>query len=485
MDSRERSEEEINIPDEPYQDNVDETNETDNEDSQEYHPTPTRARLQAQNSYASSIISTQSAPPPYELYPPAKTVWGRFYNWVRQIPRFNTHQAIYLPTLSRYPSTLLSRTESSHSYWSCYYSIRDRMPRWTLPVIVARHRLGLICFSSLALILFSFLLFCSVFFAPGSLPEPTVADKVAEGSVRVLTLNMMMRPPLIRNNWSDYKEERLSYVERYLLAEYDLIVFQEVYAFASRRKDRLIRSARRMGFNHHLESPHKYPWDLASDGGLLLLSRFPIRQSDVLEYPRGPDWFSIQGALHALIDLTPDRPIHLYTTHLASSAPFSQLALFRSFVQATSEKDKQPILIAGDFSVDAAVHGSSITERSRKSSRDYVQLVNRLKLDDLQDAVYHQLGYHPVTLGDYTTNPQGELVPAETVLTDWDRWLTVQSVDRLFWVPRNTSRLTVASVQVEKFLVKENSKMTSEEKQVTEFTQVSDHYGLSCMIQIN
>lgn len=473
MNSRERNEEEIDIPDEPYQDNVDEISETDNETNEDYHPT--RVRLQAQNSYASSIVSTQSAPPPYELYPPAKTVWGRFYNWVRQIPRFNTHQAIYLPTLSRYPSTLLSRTESSHSYWSCYYSIRDRIPRWTLPPLVARHRLGLICFSSLALILFSFLLFCSVFFAPGSFPEPTVADKVAEGSVRVLTLNLMMRPPLIRNNWSDYKEERLSYVERYVLADYDLIVFQELYAFASRRKDRLIRSARRMGFNHHLESPHKYPWDLASDGGLLILSRFPLRQSDVLEYPRGQqsDWFSIQGALHVLIDLTPERPLHLYTTHLASSTRFAQLALFRSFVQATSDQDQHPILIAGDFSVDAAVHGASITERSRKSSQDYVQLVHRLKLEGVEDVVYRQYGYHPVTLGDYTTNPQGELVPAETVLTDWDRWMTVQSVDRLFWVPRNTSRMTVVSSRVETFLVSENAKMTREEKQVTEFTQLS------------
>ncbi|CAO3694503.1 unnamed protein product [Rhizopus stolonifer] len=498
MDHREIDEEDTIIPEEPYHDNVEESSDSDDSDEPEASYVPT-TRLQTNPSYASSVISTQSAPPPYELYPPAKTAWGRFFNWMRKIPRLNTHQAIYLPTLSAQQPTARRRGPSIQTYWSYYYNIRDRIPRLTLPPMIAENRIILLCFSFFALLLFSFLLFCSIFFAPGDLPEPVFPDKATTTQLRFLTLNIFMRPPLIRNNWSDYKDQRLAYIERYVLPEYDVIVFQESFGFASRRKDHLIRTARNLGFNYHLESARKYPWDFGVDGGLLLLSRFPIRESHRIEYPRGQhaDWLSVKGALHALIELNPDRQMHVYTTHTQASydldnvinpddtaTRLTQFALLRSFVQETTDKDQHPILIAGDLNVDAAVHHGSITQRSVESSPEYVQMVNRLKLDDLKDVVYEAYGHHPVTFGDYTVNSQDELVPAETVLTDWDQLLTVQSIDRIFWVARNTTLLNPQPPNVEKFWVQENSLMTEEEKNQVDFTQISDHYGLSCTIKI-
>ncbi|KAG1466631.1 hypothetical protein G6F56_004652 [Rhizopus delemar] len=385
--------------------------------------------------------------------------------WIRQ--KIGLNRRIYLPNNEQ----------------SFYDLAKERFP------FMVQHRLLFISFTLFALFLSGFVLFCSFFFSPSSLPVPTIPDKVTKGSFRFLTLNIFMRPPLIRNNWSDYKDDRLAYIEKYVLPDYDVIAFQEAFAFASKRKDHLIRRARELGFNYYVESPRKYPWQLGIDGGLLLLSRFPIRQSHRIEYPRGThaDWFSVKGALHALIELNPKRHIHLYTTHTQASYDLnniinpgdteirlSQFKRLREFVQETS-KEGHPVLIAGDLNVDAATHPKErpIEERSRDSSPEYLQMVDILKFEDLHDIVYGSLGYHPVTFGDYTTDSEGKPVPAETVLTNSDQWMTVQSIDRMFWASRNTTRLTPQPPQVEKIWVKENTLMTREEKEATKFTQIS------------
>ncbi|KAF1800114.1 Endonuclease/exonuclease/phosphatase [Mucor lusitanicus] len=494
----------VPMPNEPYHDEDDQAQEerpaqSEGEDEGEAEAEaeggqhPRRARLHSQNSYEASVVSTSSNPPPYELYPPAKTVFGRAFNWLRKIPRWNTHQAIYLPTIH-------NNGGSSSS---------------------AQHRLVLILVSFFSLALFSFLLFCSVYFQPTSYPDPVFPDKTTNDTARFLTLNIFMRPPLIKNNWSDYKDDRLAYIEKYILPDYDVITFQESFAFATRRKDRLITTARLMGYNYHIESPRKYPWNIGVDGGLLMISRFPIKESNIIEYPRGQhsDWLSIKGALHALIELNPDRKLHLYTTHTQASYDLnniineddtairlSQFSLLHNFVHDTAKDDNEPIMIVGDLNVDAAVHpkDTPITRPSKESSPEYTKMVDVIrgtgvikrpgsderwfdhpwKMDDLTDVVYAKYGYHPVTFGDYTTDEEGQLIPAETVLTNWDQLMTVQSIDRIFWSDRSTNIIQLESPRVEKFWVKENNQMTEKERQETGFTQISDHYGLSCNIQV-
>jgi endonuclease/exonuclease/phosphatase family metal-dependent hydrolase len=482
------------MPNEPYHDNEDQEEEEQEErpaQSEGEDDQPHRARLQSQNSYEASVVSTSSNPPPYELYPPAKTVFGRAFNWLRKIPRWNTHQAIYLPTI---------HNNSSSS---------------------AQHRLVLILVSFFSLALFSFLLFCSVYFQPTSYPDPVFPDKTTNSTARFLTLNIFMRPPLIKNNWSDYKDDRLAYIEKYILPDYDVITFQESFAFASRRKDKLITTARLMGYNYHIESPRKYPWNIGVDGGLLMISRFPIKKSNIIEYPRGQhsDWLSIKGALHALIELNATRKMHLYTTHTQASYDLnniineddtairlSQFSLLHNFVHDTAKDDNEPIMIVGDLNVDAAIHpkDTPITRPSKESSPEYTKMVDVIrgtgvikrpgsderwfdhpwKMDDLKDVVHTKYGYHPVTFGDYTTDDEGQLIPAETVLTNWDQLMTVQSIDRIFWSDRNSNIIQLESPRVEKFWVKENNLMTEKERQNTQFTQISDHYGVSCNIQL-
>ncbi|KAI7902406.1 Endonuclease/exonuclease/phosphatase [Cokeromyces recurvatus] len=489
VSSRQRIEDEdidIPIPEEPYHDDEEQERPTVS-DGEEDEQLPAR-----QHSYEASVVSIQSNPPPYELYPPAKSIFGRFFNWLRKIPSINTHQPIYLPTINN---------ENSSS---------------------AKYRIALISISCFLLVLFSFLLFCSLYFSPINYPDPIYPDKTTNSTARFLTLNIFMRPPLIKNNWSDYKDDRLAYIEKYILPEYDVVAFQESFAFASRRKDQLITNARNMGYNYHVESPRKYPWQLGVDGGLLILSRFPIRQSDIIEYPRGQhsDWLSIKGALHALIELNATRKMHFYTTHTQASYDLnnvineddttirlSQFALLHSFIADTAINDNNPIMVVGDLNVDAAIHpkGVPITRRLNDSSPEYVKMVDVIKgtgvlkrfvstderwfehpwkLNDLKDIVYDHYGYHPITFGDYKIKEDGEIIPAETVLTNWDVLLTAQSIDRIFWSDRQSNIIKPQLPQVQKFWVEENDRMSDEERKETKFTQISDHYGLSCEIHL-
>ncbi|KAI7872582.1 Endonuclease/exonuclease/phosphatase [Spinellus fusiger] len=467
-----------------------------------------------------SVVSTQSSPPPYELYPQANSISGRIYNWLRKIPRFATHQAIYLPTLPTHRSFRSFRSDApsitstdsivSSRLGPCLYDrIYQLFPeRLILPRPLARIRTLLLCVSFCFLFLFSSLLFCTLFFSPETLPPPVVPDKTAFGTASFLTLNIFMRPPGIQNNWSDYKDDRLDYIVRFLLPKYDVIAFQESFAFGTRRKDRLIREARALGFNHHVESERHYPWEVAVDGGLLLLSRFPIVSSDMIEYPRGShsDWLARKGALHALVQLNLSTRLHVYTTHAqASYEPgnqgdrrirMSQFAALHQLMSTTAKEEGAPVLVMGDFNVDATQHTPmpappqqneykmmmSVLEGHGIESRFGRMYADPDWLLTLQDIIYQYYQSHVVTLGD-TIKVNGEYVPAETVLTDSNDLMTMESLDRMLWDSRDSS-LTVKSVQLEKFLVSENKALNDEEKRALPFTQISDHYGLSCVLSL-
>lgn len=151
-------------------------------------------------------------------------------------------------------------------------------------------------------------------------------------------------------------------------------------------------------------------------------------------------------------------------------------------------------MVVGDLNVDAAVHphDAPITRPSKESSAEYLKMVDVIKgsgvkrpssnkrwfehswkMEDLVDVVYTKYGYHPVTFGDYTTNENGELIPAETVLTNWDQLMTVQSIDRIFWSDRKSNSVRLDNPKVQKFWVQENELIDQKERQSIGFTQIS------------
>ncbi|KAG0171827.1 hypothetical protein DFQ30_000286 [Apophysomyces sp. BC1015] len=362
------------------------------------------------------------------------------------------------------------------------------------------------CAIVLVLVFVLLALFSAFYFSPAALPPPSQADTSTNSTARFLTLNIFMRPPGIKNNWSDYKDERLDYIIRYVLPHYDVITIQEAFAFANRRIDYLIEKAQALGFNHHVASPRHYPWELAGDGGLLLLSRFPIRKANRLEFPRGihSDWLSYKGALYAKVEFNANHSLHLYTSHTQASygsggkfnqedtqVRLSQFARVHQLMYDTAKDDDLPILFMGDLNVDAAVHDN--TSAVNASSHAYSMMMHVLRgdgirdsdsngqerkfqhpwrLDSLYDVGYQTHGRHPVTFGDIVMR-NGSAQPAETVLTHADQLMTMQSIDRLLWAPRQSPIIRLTNFTVERFMVQDNKQLTEDEQKTLPFTQVS------------
>ena len=95
-------------------------------------------------------------------------------------------------------------------------------------------------------------------------------------SIKLLTYNMFMRPPPVKTNHSDHKNARLrNYITH--LEKFDIICNQEVFTTLNSRKQQLIHHAKKAGFLYHaVPKTPAYFSRYYTDGGLLILSRFPI-----------------------------------------------------------------------------------------------------------------------------------------------------------------------------------------------------------------
>jgi endonuclease/exonuclease/phosphatase family metal-dependent hydrolase len=125
-----------------------------------------------------------------------------------------------------------------------------------------------------------------------------------------------MRPPLIKTNLSDHKEDRLTeFVKE--LSRFDIVCLQEVFTTFNTRKQRLISYGAKSGLSWSVVSqePSLFSGYL-TDGGLLIMSRFPIVDSEFHPYPYGVlcDAISYKGVLYAKIMIR-DKILHLFNTH--------------------------------------------------------------------------------------------------------------------------------------------------------------------------
>jgi len=95
--------------------------------------------------------------------------------------------------------------------------------------------------------------------------------------------------PIVNTNGTDYKEQRLkAFTDRYL-NDYDIICFQELFDWLSTRKQRIILEAKKAGLPYHAFSPApKYFSTYCCDAGLLIVSKYPITNSDFTNYKFPP-----------------------------------------------------------------------------------------------------------------------------------------------------------------------------------------------------
>ncbi|KAJ1979272.1 hypothetical protein H4R34_002888 [Dimargaris verticillata] len=271
--------------------------------------------------------------------------------------------------------------------------------------------------------------------------DQTAPPKNDDSTVRILTLNAFLRPPGIKTNASDYKEHRVDFIIRHILPNYDIVSFQELFAFMSERRRRLIRAAEALGFKYWYGSSTKSWLDLSIDGGLLTLSRYPIVATDSVQFPRGKfsDWLCAKGAIYAKIQLPASGThLHLFTTHTQASYErvltlrdptarirLKQFHLIHRFImkKTLDRAPGEPIILQGDLNVDARVHDSarSLTPQglfSTHSSKEYRAMMAVLSGDSaVVESLIRSPTQRPTSLASASSSPRlASAVPPSSTL---------------------------------------------------------------------
>ena len=139
-------------------------------------------------------------------------------------------------------------------------------------------------------------------------------------TIRLLSYNIFLRPPPIKNNISDYKDARCQEFLQYI-NDYDIICLQEVFGFLNKRKHKIVKTCFKSGFHFYASSisPSFFSTFLV-DGGLLTLSKFPIVATEFVTYKYCilTDSLSNKGVLYTKI-LIKDQVLHLFNTHTQAS----------------------------------------------------------------------------------------------------------------------------------------------------------------------
>lgn len=202
--------------------------------------------------------------------------------------------------------------------------------------------------------------------------RPNSNEKILERkNVKLLTLNIFLRPPPIKNNENDWKDERLEDFCK-IIHEYDIICLQEMFGAFNSRKQSLIRAATKSGFFFYVDtSSPSFLSKYMVDGGLMILSRFPIVSFSFTQYRYGviADSLAQKGLLYAKV-LIKDSFLHLFTTHLQASyldsgeshfkvscetrmAQMKQINHMMNDVLKLQYHKRDKIILCGDFNVDA------------------------------------------------------------------------------------------------------------------------------------
>ncbi|EFA75685.1 putative sphingomyelinase [Heterostelium album PN500] len=404
--------------------------------------------------------------------------------------------------------------------------------------------------------------------------------------IKLLTYNVFIRPPGIRNNFNDYKDERLECMistdlgaekliksftsqsgvpyslytvdkdrfptipylspwrsprppkllspvserklkeqhQRYakldtsILGQYDIICFQELFSAFSYRQRRFLERATAQGFKYHATSP--LPSYLKStflvDGGVAIISKYPIVKQEYLLYQQGvdSDMLAAKGAIYAKIEIEKNKHyIHLFSTHLQASyvhpnsttestdnvkndsVRTKQLNQLREFMHLMTSNDQYPIILAGDLNVDSRV--SKTSHDSGSDTKEYLEMIDlisnknhldgQVQLFEMLDLLKNDTGLHPPTVGD-ATDVNGVLSAKETALTNKNDYCCMKSLDYIFLVNRiQPSHLSVDNADSNQknhnnnnnILVPGTTKVEPFFIEGFPFSQLSDHYGVS------
>jgi len=192
---------------------------------------------------------------------------------------------------------------------------------------------------------------------PATETRPTLASPRAD-TLDLLTFNAALLPGVVA---STNQAERARLMAPHLHG-YDVLVLQELFVDAWR--ERLLSE---------LESAYPYRTELVGkdgargnplrqDGGIVILSRWPITRQAQMTFGgvcSGSDCLGDKGVAYAEVRKG-EFSYHVFGTHAQSEFGFrveqvraAQFALMRAFVDEQGIPASEPVILAGDFNVDA------------------------------------------------------------------------------------------------------------------------------------
>eukprot|EP00002_Diphylleia_rotans_P036025 TRINITY_DN7901_c0_g1_i5.p1 TRINITY_DN7901_c0_g1~~TRINITY_DN7901_c0_g1_i5.p1 ORF type:complete len:341 (+),score=68.94 TRINITY_DN7901_c0_g1_i5:619-1641(+) len=221
-------------------------------------------------------------------------------------------------------------------------------------------------------------------------------DDLLSSNIKVASYNAFLRPAFVSDGTltkgffdNDHKSTRARLIGK-LLCEYDVVGLQEVFSSIIDYSQIVTSAAKSHGLIYsHKSSVHRslgrttnafasmckmipFAIGLSSDGGsqanpivdggLLILSRYPISKKSqlIFEAGAGADSLSAKGIIYCLVH-HPSTPIHVFCTHLQAGFNRNkcnriherQLKDIHEFItQQTSTTENLPTFLLGDFNLD-------------------------------------------------------------------------------------------------------------------------------------
>jgi len=321
-------------------------------------------------------------------------------------------------------------------------------------------------------------------------------------NIRVLTYNIFLRPPFVKNNMDDFKNERLKgFIDQVLSKNYfDVILLQEIFNLGNTRQRKLLEVARKAGYVFHARGVGIPLFSKKFiDAGLLILSKYPIVERDAHLYRHGNqiDSWAAKQMIYAKIKVSQWQYVHLFTTHMQASyfdsedhqnvindkSRLGQVDELADFIHSKIHNSPFPAIVAGDFNI----HARMANELDSMETKEYQYLIRKLNKDGascspshcaVRDLLKEDTGCHPNTYADVCVEGK----PREVVLTHTADLGTALCIDHMLYVDTisnvRSGGITVMSgtTKVEEFLVNPSSHP---------FTQLSDHYGISTIVTVN
>lgn len=370
-------------------------------------------------------------------------------------------------------------------------------------------------------------------------------------TVKCLSYNMFMRPPFIKNNKSDHKEVRLAgFIDVLKKSDIDVFALQEIFDLANGRQRRLLQAAKELGYRYYTSSvtPKWYWADLffpvtrssrrpkLIDAGLLIISRFPIVETDAHIFSEGNqiDAWAAKQVIYAKIQFGPQQFCHVFNTHMQASyfdnhpdvnllndrARHLQVVEMGRFISKKTAGSPYPSLITGDFNINSKVdsptnivnvkvydHPSYLSHMNLENVNNAIQKEIEIEINELEeyrflmqvldphntkdtglrDLLFENHQHHPITYGDISrsTLESQSILPRETTLTHTADYGSSLSIDYIFYADTTHNQLVNGITIVDGCTKVEEFFVDGKDYGSEEVTQLSDHYSIVTVLKVN